>query len=439
MGGGIISGGLGLLLALFLVALNALFVMAEFSFTSLRAARVESMVREGRASAGLVREATQNLDSYLAVCQVGITIASLGLGALGEPAVASLIRPLLSPFLPEGLLHTVAFAAAFGIITFLHVTYGELASKTIAIARPEGSSRFAAPLMRFFYYLFSPAVWLFNGAANATTRLFGIPPASEVEESHSEEELHTMVGQSGRQGVLEREEAERVRAALELDERMAHEIMTPKTEVSALPAGTRLKELVSVAAEGNHVRYPVHEDGDASRILGSVHVKDVLRAAKENGGLEGDATARDIMRDVLTVPDSRRADGVLEDLRKRRLQVAVVVDEWGEFEGIITIEVLLESLVGKISDEWEAQPEPAARELEDGSFALRGSAAVRDVNDSLGSGFEHGRYGTIGGVVLGALGREPEVGDEVSLDGYALRVEETDGARVARITARREG
>jgi CBS domain containing-hemolysin-like protein len=153
----------------------------------------------GQDIGGLVREATQNLDAYLAVCQVGITIASLGLGALGEPAIASLIQPLLSSLLSESLLHTVSFAVAFGIITFLHVTYGELASKSIAIARPEGSAQFTAPFMKFFYYLFLPAIWLFNGTANLSIRLVGIPPASETEEQHSEEELHALVGQSGRE------------------------------------------------------------------------------------------------------------------------------------------------------------------------------------------------------------------------------------------------
>lgn len=439
MGEGIVFGGLGVLFALFLVALNGLFVTAEFAFTRLRATRVESMVREGKASAGLVREATQNLDGYLAVCQVGITIASLGLGALGEPAIASVIRPLLSPLLSEGLVHTVSFALAFGMITFLHVTYGELASKSIAIAKPEGSAQFTAPFMKFFYYVFLPAIWLFNGTANLSTRLLGIPSPSEIEEGHSEEELHALVGQSGRQGVLEREEASRVRNMLELDERSAREVMEPRTEVAALPAGTRLAELVSVAAEGNQVRYPVCEDGDALRVVGAVHVKDVLRAARAQGDLEGEATAREIMRDVVTVPESRRADMVLEDLRERGLRVAVVVDEWGAFEGIITVEHILERIVGDIPEEWEPEPEPGVRELDDGSFAVRGSGPVRDVNDALGAGFEARRFGTIGGVVFGALGRAPEVGDEVQLDGYALRVEETDGARVSRINARREG
>ncbi len=431
--------GLKLLIAFFLVALNALFVAAEFAFTKMRSTQVESMVQEGKASAGLVREATQNLDAYLAVCQVGITIASLGLGALGEPAVANLLRPLLGAFLPEGLIHTIAFALAFGIITFLHVTYGELASKSVAIARPEGTSQLVAPFMKSFYYLFYPLTIFFNGVANRSVRIFGIPSASETEESQSEEELHMLVGQSSRQGYLEEEEASRVRAALKLDEKIAREIMVPKVNVVALPTTTGLEELVSVVAEGNHVRYPIFEDDCAERIVGAVHAKDVLRATKAHGGLEADTTtAADIMRDVLTVPESRRVDEVLSDLQEKRLQMAVVIDEWGSFEGLITVEEILEEIVGEIWDEWEEESEPAVRRLEDGSYVIRGTAPLHEVNEALDVNFESETYGTIGGVVLEALGRVPEVGEEVLVSGYVLCVAEVDGPRVARVNAHRE-
>ncbi len=423
------------MIALFLVSLNALFVAAEFAFTKMRSTQVESMVQEGRASAGLVREATQNLDAYLAVCQVGITIASLGLGALGEPAVANLLRPLLGAFLPEGLIHTVAFALAFGIITFLHVTYGELASKSVAIAKPEGTSQLVAPFMKFFFYLFYPLTVFFNGVANRSVRIFGIPPASETEERQSEEELHMIVGQSRRQGFLEEKEAARVRAALELDEKMAREIMVPRTDVVALPTTTGLDELVSVAAEGNHVRYPIFEDDCAEQIVGTVHAKDVLRAAKAHGSLEADVTAADIMHDVLTVPESKRVDEVLSDLQEKRLQVAVVIDEWGSFEGLITIEEILEEIVGEIQDEWEEESEPVVRRLEDGSYLMRGTAPLREVNKTLDANFESEAYGTIGGVILEALGRVPEVADEVLVEGYVLCVAEVDGPRVASVMA----
>ena len=182
--------GFQLLLALFLVLLNGLFVAAEFAFVKLRTTQVERLVQEGRSSAELVREATRRLDTYLSICQLGITIASLGLGWIGEPAFAHLIEPLLAPLgIPEGGIHVIAFAAAFGTITFLHVVFGELAPKSLAIARAEGTSLFVAPFMKFFYYLFRPGVILFNGTANAVVRLFGVPPASETEEPHTEQEV----------------------------------------------------------------------------------------------------------------------------------------------------------------------------------------------------------------------------------------------------------
>src|SRR5918994_7659472 len=282
----VVLSGLMLLAAIFLVVLNGLFVAAEFAFTKLRATRVQTMVQEGKASAGLIKEATGNLDAYLAVCQVGITIASLGLGALGEPAIATLIDPLLAPLVPERVVHTVAFAIAFGIITFLHVVFGELASKSIAIAKPEGTSQFVAPLMRFFYLLFLPLTIIFNGTANFFVRAFGIPPASEIEERHSEEELRMLVGQSSKQGFLEEDEEARVKAVFELDKKVPSEIMPPRPYIVTLRTDTPLREHDSFAAAGSHTRYPIYEGDSPDRIVGAVHVKDVLRAVESEGSID---------------------------------------------------------------------------------------------------------------------------------------------------------
>src|SRR5215218_6509658 len=249
------------------------------------------MVREGKASAGIVKEAIEHLDGYLAVCQLGITIASLGLGALGEPAIATLIEPLLEPLgVSEGTLHVVAFVVGFGIITFLHVVFGELAAKSFAIAKPEGTSRLVAPFMKFFYYAFWPGVWLFNGTANAFVRMFGVPPASEGEEAHSEEELRLIIGQSTDQGVLKEDEEGMLRAVIQLE------------------------ETFSVVAEGSHTRYPIFEDDSGDRIVGMIHAKDVLRAARDAGDLEANVSSRDLMRDVLTIPENRSVDKILKEL-----------------------------------------------------------------------------------------------------------------------------
>lgn len=431
--------GLQLFAALFLVALNGLFVAAEFAFVKIRSSQVESMVQDGKAAAGLVKEATQKLDSYLAVCQLGITISSLGLGALGEPAIATLIEPLLEPLGISGsTLHLIAFVIGFGIITFLHVVFGELAAKSFAIAKPEGTSRAVAPFMKFFYYLFLPGTYVFNGTANAFVRIFGVPPASETEEAHSEDELRLIIGQSTRQGILKEDEEGMLRAVIQLEETRAREIMVPRPDVVALSAGMGLAELFEVAAEGRHTRYPVHKDDEPDRIVGAVHVRDVLRAVKAAGDLdEARTTARDLARKVLVVPENRRVDQVMKDFREQEIHLAIVIDEWGSFEGLITLEDTVEEIIGEIRDEFDEE-KPWVRKLDDGSYTVEGSATIHDVNEALNAGFESEDFDTVGGLVFGALGRVPRLGDEVVLDRHVLRVEEVDGPRVARVAVREQ-
>jgi CBS domain containing-hemolysin-like protein len=421
---------------LFLVVLNGLFVAAEFAFVRIRATQVDQLVREGKPMAGMVRNARRRLDAYLAVCQLGITISSLGLGWLGEPAVAVLIDPLVEAVgAPEGITHVVSITIAFALISFMHVVFGELAPKTIAIQSPEGTALFVAPFMRFFYYLLLPGTLLFNGTATAITRALGYPPASESDETHSEEEIRMLVAQSTRSGVLDEDEEEMVDAVFELNDKVAREIMVPRPDVVSLPADLDLRKLLSVAAAGNYTRYPVYEEDSPDRIVGAVHVKDVLRAIESEGGLEAEITARDLAREVLVVPENRPIDGILEDFQKQELQMAIVIDEWGSFEGLFTLEDIIEEIVGEIRDEFDEE-EPAIRKLPDGSYSIDGRIPIGVVNEALGSEFESEDFDTIGGLVLGYLGRPPEVGDEVRLDGYLLSVDEVDGPRVAQVIAR---
>ena len=348
---GLVLDGLLVVLALFLVALNGLFVAAEFGLGKIRSTQVDGLVREGRRSSGLLKKATDKLDSYLSVCQLGITISSLGLGWIGEPAFKHLLEPLFVALsVPDGLTDAIAFAVAFATITFLHVVFGELAPKSVAIARAEGASLFVAPFMRFFYYLFYPGIVVFNGTANAVVRLFGVPPASETEEEHSEDELRLIIGRSTRQGVLNTGEEHMLEAVFKLEDTPAREVMVPRPDVASLPAGMPLRELFRVVASGEHTRYPVHEDeeGSSERIVGAVHAKDVMRAVEDGGGLGAQVRAEDVMREVLTIPENRRVDAVLQDLKDRRLRMAIVIDEWGSFEGIITMEDIVEEIVGEI-------------------------------------------------------------------------------------------
>ena len=435
--GGLALNGLLVVLALFLVALNGLFVAAEFALVKIRATQVDRLVRKGQTSAGLVEEAAGKLDSYLSVSQLGITISSLGLGWIGEPAFAHFLEPLLKPLgVPEGSIHVIAFAAAFATITFLHVVFGELAPKSVAIARAEGTALFVAPFMRFFYYLFLPGIVVFNGTANAVVRLFGVPPASETEETHSEEELRIIIEQSTRHGVLNTGEENMLEGVFELEDTRAREIMVPRPDVITLSADTKLDELV-VATAGRHTRYPVFEGDSPERIVGMVHVKDVLETIKQTRNLEADKSARDLMREVLIVPENRAVDELLVDLQKQGLQMAVVIDEWGSFEGIVTMEDIVEEIVGEIRDEFDEE-EPHVERVEGGSYTVDGRIPIGTVNEVVGSDFESEDFETIGGLVLGQLGRAPKAGDEVRIDGHLLTVEEVDGPRIARVVARKE-
>jgi CBS domain containing-hemolysin-like protein len=425
-----------ILVTLLLVALNGLFVAAEFAFVRIRATQVDRMVNEGKTSANLVQTATARLDQYLAVCQLGITICSLGIGALAEPTIASLIQPVFEDIgVPEVLVHPVAIAIALIVVSFFHVVFGELAPKTLAIQKAEGTSLFVAPFMRFFYYLLYPLTALFNGTANAVTRAFGIPPASEGEESHTEEEIRTLISQSTRQGFLEADESEMIGGVFELGDTTAREIMVPRPDVVSFSADTPLDDLVAAAAAGNFTRYPIYEDETGDRIIGAIHVKDLLRNTVESvGGVNLKATPkeREIVREVLTVPENRRIDDILDDFQKREIQMAAVIDEWGSFEGLVTIEDILEEIVGEIRDEFDEE-EPLLRKLSSGAYSVDGRIPISVVNEALEASFESEDFDTIGGLVLGQLGRAPEEGDEVLVDGHLMRVDRVEGSRVSRL------
>jgi CBS domain containing-hemolysin-like protein len=223
----------------------------------------------------------------------------------------------------------------------------------------------------------------------------------------------------------------------ELEDTPAREVMVPRPDVVSLPTGMPLRELFSVIASGEHTRYPVHEEGSPDRIVGAVHAKDVMRAVEDGGGLGAQVRAEDVMREVLTLPENRRVDDVLQDLKGHRLHMAIVIDEWGSFEGIITVEDIVEEIVGEIRDEFDEE-DPSVRENQDGSYSMGGGTPIEEANKALNSSFDSGDFSSVGGLVFGRLGRAPKTGDEVSIDSYLLRVEEVDGSRVTRVVARRE-
>ncbi len=418
-----------LALALFLVVLNGFFVAAEFAFVRVRATSVEQLVEEGRAGAGALQDVMTDLDNYLAVTQLGITLASLGLGWAGEPAIASLLEPVLGSVLPPGLVHLVAIGIGFSIITFLHVVFGELAPKTFAIARTERLSLLLAPPMKLFYRLFYPGIVVFNGAANAFTSALGVAPASESDETLGEREIRRVLARSGEQGDVDVAEVAMIERVFELDDTAVREVMVPLPDVISVPADATLPELRETVFEWEHTRYPVVSADDSTQVVGFVDVKDVLRASEADRD-EG-TTAADIAREVLVVPETTTINDLLLQFQADSQQMAAVIDEWGAFEGIATVEDVVEAVVGDLRDEFDADDrEHSIRQGDAGEFDVDGGVTISTVNDALGTDVDHDAVETIAGVILSHLDRAPERGDSVDIDGYVAEVTRVDGARI---------
>jgi CBS domain containing-hemolysin-like protein len=422
--------------ALGLVVLNGFFVAAEFAFVRIRGTSVEQLAAEGRPGAGTLQEVMVNLDDYLATTQLGITIASLGLGWVGEPAVASLIEPVLGTLLPTNLIHLVAFAIGFSLITFLHVVFGELAPKTLAIAQTERLSLFLAPPMKFFYYILYPGIVVFNGAANAFTRALGVPPASETDETLGERELLRVLTRSGEEGDIDVAEVTMIERVFDLDDTVVREVMVPRPDVVSVPADASLSDLQSVILETGHTRYPVLDADDADQVVGFVDVKDVLRAEVEDGETE---SVGDIARDIIIAPETMALSDLLRQFREDQQQMAAVIDEWGAFEGIATVEDVVEALVGDLRDEFDLdEHEPSIRQRDDGGYDIDGGVPLSKVNDTLDGDFTSEEVETVGGLVLERLNRAPERGDRVEIAGHVVEVTSVEGTRISTVRVHRE-
>jgi CBS domain containing-hemolysin-like protein len=428
-----VFSSLNLFAALVLIALNGFFVAAEFALVRVRDSRLVQLEQEGSARAGVVRNTLHDLDAYLSVCQVGITVASLALGWVGEPAVSALIAPGLEALGigNESIINLVAVILGFAVITYAHLVFGEQAPKYFSIQRAEETALSISRPLRLFEVLFRPLVWLVNASTNLVLRPWNIRLGEEME-AHSEEELRIMISSSTSSGVLDPQEREYLNNVFDFGDTVAREIMVPRPDVEALPYDAPLEELVENAAFGRYTRYPVYED-DFDHVLGAVHVKDLFRAAKEDGE---SFDLKPLIRDCLVVPENKRIEDILQEFQKRKLQMAIVIDEWGSVEGLITIEDILEEIVGEIQDEFD-EPEASIEPIGEDTYAIDGRIPISNVNEYFELDLPNEDFDTIGGYVLGALGRPPEPGDVVEVDGATLRVKSVDGPRVSMLTFER--
>ncbi len=416
-----------------LVALNGFFVAAEFSLVAARRSKLDEMIAKGDRGAKAVHAALQHLDRIIAGTQLGITIASLALGWIGEPILAHLIDSL---FRTVGInpsptaVHVAAVPVAFFILTFFHIVLGELAPKSIALTSPEKTARaIVRPLMLFSRFM-SPFIWLFNGAANSLLKVLGVKLATG-EEGHSPEEIRFLVMQAHARGTLDESDRAMLAGVLDFHEKKARDVMRPRTEVVALDVEATEEEVWEVLRRERYSRYPVYRDS-LDDVIGVFLAKDLWLHS-------GDApfNLADFVREPMYVPDSRPAERVLDDLRKTRAHMAVVLDEYGGTAGIVTMEDLVEEVVGDIADEYDF----ASREsvVTDGVLELAGSLSLIDVRSDYRVQIPEGDWTTLGGFAFAKLGRLPRMGDRIPIPGGEMEVVAMDGRRIAALRIHRAG
>ena len=425
-----------LLAVLALVALNGFFVAAEFALVRVRRSRIEQLAEEGSRAARRVLRMLDDISEYLASCQFGITLASLAIGFLGEPAIADLVEPVLPGGLSHALAVTIAVAFAYVVTTAAHITVGEQVPKIFSIVRPEATAlRIARPL-HLFTVAFRPAIGLLNKTSNGMLRLLGIEPDAAQEEGGTPEELKLVIAQSLAGGHLEENEAGMLSGVFHLHEQEARQVMTPIPAVVTIDVHQSVKTALDSATTTGHTRLVVTEDDNPDHVKGIVHLNELARRLMDHGP---EASLEAVVREVPFFPETKPLDDLLAELQRQRTSLAVIVDEYGRTAGIVTIEDIIEEVVGEISDETDPAGS-AVRQLANGDWFVRGHVAVTDLLDyGLELPVDTDAYNSVGGFVFAQLGRLPRRGDSVRANGFSIRVESVRENRIEAVRIRDRG
>ena len=414
-----------LVLLLVLIAINGVFVAAEFALVRSRRSRLEQLASEGSKRASLVLIELDEIDEYLSACQVGITIASIGIGALIEPSLATLIKPIFGS-LSHGVAVTLSVAIAFVLVTALQISVGEQVPKLLAISRPEGTARMLASPLRIFRRVSAPFTVGLTWIVNAILRLFGVRP-EQLEEQPTSEDLQVLISQSAVGGKLDPGEAVMLRGVFHLHEQEAREVMTPIPAVVTVDHSANVSDALNLCISSGHNRLVVVEDGNADRVRGMVHALRLVRLLMAEGP---EAKIEEAVRDALIVPETKPLDDLLTELQRQRSSMGVVVDEYGRTVGIVTVEDILEEVVGEIEDETDPLA-GSLRQLSNGDWYVRGHVSLGDLADrGIELPVDTDAYNSIGGYVFGELGRLPKRGDLIAADGYEIRVESVRENRI---------
>lgn len=419
-----------LIVALCLLVANGFFVGAEFGLMTARRSKIEELASEGSASGKRALASLRDLSFMLAAVQLGITMASLGLGFVAEPAIAHIIEEGLQSIveIPESVLHTISFVLALSLVVFLHMVIGEMAPKNIAIAEPEKTALWVAIPLRMYSVVFRPFIWLLNAMANGLLRLVKVKPVDELVSSHSARELAVMISRSAQEGVLEKFKERLLSGAIELGERDAGSAMVSRTEVAAIPIAATPRDAEQLIEATGHSRFPIYRD-DIDHVVGFIHAKDLLRVSGKD---RVNPLPTKLIRPMVIVPESRKLRSLLLDMRRERKHFALVIDEHGGTAGIVTLEDLLEELVGEIRDEHDVA-EIGVERLSKDSYLVPGTLRVDEAADWLGVELPPGEYETVSGFLMERLGRIPKRRDVVEHNGWSLRVRNMYRRRVVQV------
>lgn len=413
--------------------MNGFFVAAEFAMVKVRGTRIDTLIQEGNKRAGFASHLTNHLDAYLSACQLGITLASLGLGLIGEPAIAAVLTPMFKTMnLSMSLIHPLAFFIGFSFITILHIVLGELAPKSVAIRKAEQITLLTAAPLILFRKLMSPFIWLLNGMANVLLKPFGIDTNEASSSAHTEEEIRILVKESHKSGLIDNTELTLVDKIFDFAETNAREIMIPRTDMSCLFGNLSFADNKDIALREMHTRYPVCEN-DKDSIIGFVHIKDLL---KVTDGSVNDI--RELMRPITTVPESMPISALLKLMQKRKTQIAILIDEYGGTSGLVTLEDIMEEIVGEIQDEFDEE-RPDVERRDENTYSISGMLLIDEVNNLFGLDIPTDNYDTIGGWIYSQIEIPPKQNQIVESEDGQVRflIEETDNLRISRITVTR--
>lgn len=414
------SIGLRLLFALFLVFLNGFFVAAEFAIVKVRASQIEVKAKSGSSVGKLAKNIVHHLDGYLAATQLGITLASLGLGWVGEGVMHTIFLNLFASMdivVSDAVLHTAATVVAFSVITVMHIVFGELAPKSIAIQRPVATTLFVAAPLQAFYIVLKPFIWALNGLAAIILKPFGIDTSGGHESIHSNEELQYILDQGKESGALEDNEHELIKNVFDFNERVVKNIMVPRTKISGIELGSSKDNVVQKIISEGYSRMPVYDEV-IDKIIGIIHAKDVLPLLASNT----EWALADIIRKPYFIPETKKINDLLSELQQKRIQIAIVLDEFGGTAGMVTLEDIVEEIVGEIQDEYDEE-KPIVDKVSDTEFIVNAYATVYDVNEYLPHDLpEDEDFDTVGGLVSHAFGKIPEVGDSEECYGYLFTI-----------------